>query len=57
MGEVGALINQALYALRLMEEWVADTPVPESEVLPYHHGWNLKTVKAPRGVGLIIAPW
>ena len=55
--EFGPVVCQSLRAIENLEKWTSPTPVPDEDVEPFHHGWDLKTVKQPRGIALIIGPW
>ena len=55
--ELGLVVEQVLLAINNLDNWAAPQLVPESELDPFHKGWDAKTVKQPRGVALIIGPW
>ncbi|KAG8903656.1 hypothetical protein FRB99_002894 [Tulasnella sp. 403] len=55
--ELGPVVGQALLAIENLEQWTAPNPLPEAETAPFHKGWDLKTLKLPRGVVFIIGPW
>lgn len=57
LAELGPVVGQAVRAIQNLDKWTADEHVPEDEVDPFHKGWDLKTVRVPRGVVLIIGPW
>ncbi|KAG9043108.1 hypothetical protein FS837_010026 [Tulasnella sp. UAMH 9824] len=57
VAELGPVVGQAVRAIQNLEKWTADEHVPDDEVDPFHKGWDLKTVRVPRGVVLIIGPW
>ncbi|KAG9016356.1 hypothetical protein FRB90_003161 [Tulasnella sp. 427] len=57
LAELGPIVGQAVRAIQNLEKWTADEHVPEDELDGFHHGWDLKTVRVPRGVVLIVGPW
>lgn len=57
LSELVPVVNWAIDAINQLDKWSATTPVPDADLNPMHQGWDLKTVKSPRGVALIVGPW
>ncbi|KAF9044755.1 aldehyde dehydrogenase [Hymenopellis radicata] len=54
--EISGCVNRATAAADMLPTWAAATDLSDA-VAPIYKAWTPKTVKHPKGVGLVITPW